>query len=109
MAETSQSDARWKSVLLVLCALGLAITLFGAADDYGLGGRPWYGWWDANTDPHGSFVVTIDKPVAGGASARGGLRDGDILDLREQSEPSRVLAGAIAALGIERASLEQTD
>jgi hypothetical protein len=90
MAETSQSDARWKSVLLVLCALGLAITLFGAADDYGLGGRPWYGWWDANTNPVGSFFVTINKPVAGGASARGGLREGDIIDLREQSEASRV-------------------
>ncbi len=90
MAETSQSDARWKSVLLVLCTLALAITFFGAADNYGLGGRPWYGWWDANTVPIGSFFVTIGKPVAGGASARGGLRDGDTIDLREQSEASRV-------------------
>ncbi len=90
MAETSQSDTRWKSALLVLCGLALAITLFGIADDYGLGGRPWYGWWDANTNPIGSFFVTITKPVAGGASARGGLRDGDIVDIREQSEASRV-------------------
>ena len=90
MAETSQSDTRWKSALLVLCGLALAITLFGIADDYGLGGRPWYGWWDANTNPIGSFFVTISKPVAGGASARGGLRDGDIVDIREQSEASRV-------------------
>jgi hypothetical protein len=90
MAETSQSDVRWKSVLLVLCSLALAITFFGAADNYGLGGRPWYGWWDANTVPVGSLFVTISKPVAGGASARGGLRDGDTVDLREQSEATRV-------------------
>ena len=90
MVEASQKDGRWKGTLLVLCALAFVVTFLAAADNYGLGGRPWYGWWDANTRPVRSFVVTIEKPVPGGASARAGLRDGDLVDLREQSEATRV-------------------
>lgn len=62
-----------------------------AADEFGLGSRPWYGYWDASgamTDR--PYVVSIVQPVAGGAAARAGLRDGDRMDLREQSLDARV-------------------
>ena len=71
-------DRRWKSALLALCGLSFAITLFTAADTLGVGGRPWFGWWDANAATSGQlYTVEIAKPRAGGASAQAGLRDGD--------------------------------
>lgn len=78
-------------MLLVLCALALAMTAIVAADELGVGGRPWFGWWDANITIAEPFVLTI-TPNANGASAHSGLQDGDRIDLRKQT-----LAGRIAA------------
>lgn len=84
-------DRRWKFALLALCGLSFAVTLFTAADTLGVAGRPWFGWWDANAATSGQlYTVEIAKPRAGGASARAGLRDGDRVDLREQSLSSRI-------------------
>ena len=84
-------DRRWRFALLALCGLSLAITLFGAADGLGIAGRPWFGWWDANAAISGQrFIVAVAQPRAGGASARGGLRDGDRIDLREQTLSTRM-------------------
>lgn len=77
-------------MLLVLCGVSLLLTLLAAADDFGLGRRPWYGWWDANVKHVASYVVAVAQPVPGGATDRAGLRTGDLIDLREQSEASRV-------------------
>jgi hypothetical protein len=78
-----------KGWLLFLCALAFAITFFAAADKFGLGGRPWYGWWDSNFHPIRAFTVGIGAPVSGGASALGGLRNGDVVDLRKQNTDAR--------------------
>jgi hypothetical protein len=76
--------ARWKAFLVVLWTAGLVAFVAEGVDRLGLGGPPWFGWWDAivvrTADP---FVVGIADPHPGGASAAAGLRDGDRLDLRE--------------------------
>lgn len=84
-------DMRWKWALLALCGLSLLGTFAYAADMIGLGSRPWFGWWDANAVATGQpYTVAVAQPRPGGASARDGLRDGDRIDLREQSLGARV-------------------
>lgn len=78
-----------KGWLLFLSAAALAATLCAAADKFGFGSRPWYGWWDANFQPVRPYVVGLGEPVPGGAAERGGLRNGDLVDLREQSSNAR--------------------
>ncbi len=78
-----------KGWLLVLSAAAFAITFCAAADKLGLGGRPWYGWWDSNFHPVRAYVVGIGEPVLGGASARGGLRSDDLVDVRKQNDDAR--------------------
>jgi hypothetical protein len=83
--------SRWKAALLVLWAVAAAVLVIESADRLGLGGRPWFGWWDAimvsGSQP---FIVQVAQPHAGGAAASGGLRDGDRIDLREHNLDSRV-------------------
>jgi hypothetical protein len=81
---------RGKGVLLVLCGIASIITFLVAADIFGLGGRPWYGWWDTNIRVVRPYVVAIAKPVPAGAASRAGLRSGDLVDLREQDEAARI-------------------
>ncbi len=84
-------DRRWKFALLALGAIALVVTILGAFDSLGFAGRAWYGWWDANADTSGQrFTVAVAQPRPGGASAKAGLRDGDRIDLREQSLSTRV-------------------
>lgn len=84
-------DMRWKWALLALCGLSLLGTFASAADIFGLGSRPWFGFWDANAVATGQpYTVAVAQPRPGGASARDGLRDGDRIDLREQSLGARV-------------------
>lgn len=79
-----------RAVLLSLCALGLVVVIAGAIDVFGLGARPWYGYWDANVAMSGKpFTISIVEPVAGGAADRAGLRNGDSVDLRLQSLDAR--------------------
>jgi hypothetical protein len=61
-------------------------------DVFGLGGPPWFGWWDADIAIVQPFTVQIAEPRPGGAAVRGGLRGGDRIDLREQSVASRLAA-----------------
>lgn len=84
-------DVRWKWLLLGLCTLGLVALLSQVVDDVGLGSAPWFGFWDdtfANTSQ--PYVVAVYQPRPGGASYTAGLRDGDRVDLREQSLDARV-------------------
>src|SRR5579862_3735919 len=79
-----------RAVLVGLCVLGLVVGIAGLADVLGLGDRPWYGYWDANVAVSGrQFTLSIVEPVPGGAADRGGLRNGDLVDLRAQSLDAR--------------------
>ena len=80
----------WKWGLLALCALSLFTTLVVAADEFGLGGRPWFGWWDSNVAIVQPYTVAIARPRPDGAATRGGLRDGDRIDLRGQNLEARI-------------------
>jgi hypothetical protein len=81
---------RWKWALLALCGLSFALTTFAAADLFGIGSRPWFGWWDATTAIVAPYTLAVEQPRPGGASARAGLRSGDRIDLREQTLDGRV-------------------
>lgn len=88
---TQRRDVRWSWALLVLCAVTLCATIFSLADVLGVGGRAWYGFWDANVAPTNvPYVIRLKAPRAGGASDRAGLREGDRIDLRRQSLQARV-------------------
>ena len=79
---------RWRLVSLSL--LSLLVTLFVSATLYGIGGRPWFGWWDSNALRAAPYTVRIVEPRPGGATERAGIRGGDLIDLREQSLGSRM-------------------
>ena len=79
---------RWTLVSLSL--LSLLVTLFLIATLLGIGVRPWFGWWDSNALRAAPYTVRIVEPRAGGATERGGLRAGDLIDLREQSLATRI-------------------
>ncbi|HTU71546.1 MAG TPA: GAF domain-containing protein [Candidatus Baltobacteraceae bacterium] len=84
-------NTRWKWFLLVLCGLSLVVVAAYTADEFGVGGRPWYGWWDSNVAMTARpYVVSITGTVPGGATFRAGLRNGDLVDLREQPLNVRV-------------------
>jgi hypothetical protein len=75
--------------LLVLCGLAALTTVFVAVDELGFHGPPWFGWWDSNITITAPYTVTI-RPRADGAAARGGLENGDRIDLRRQTLNARV-------------------
>ncbi len=79
---------RWRLVSLSL--LSLSVTLFVTATLFGIGGRPWFGWWDSNALRAAPYTVRIVEPRPGGATERAGIRGGDLIDLREQSLGSRI-------------------
>jgi GAF domain len=85
------ADRRWQYFLLAFCAFALLAAIVHSADVVGLGSRPWYGWWDANASMSGRpYFIKIAQPRPGGASARGGLRDGDLIDLRQHDLKTRL-------------------
>jgi hypothetical protein len=85
-----QQPETWKAPLLALCGVAAVVTFVSAADIFGLGGRPWYGFWDTNVPTASPYISVIAKPVVGGAAALAGLREGDRIDLREQNEAARI-------------------
>lgn len=90
-AQGPQHDVRWKWLLLGLCGLAGILLASVIADEFGVGGRPWFGTWEMSsaTTDH-AYVVAVIQPVPGGPSARSGLHDGDRIDLRDQSLEARV-------------------
>lgn len=83
-------EMRWRRFLLALCALGLLVVFFNAADIFGLGGQPWRGWWDSTVLATSQAYVTLDRqPRPDGASAAAGIRNGDVIDLRDQNTATR--------------------
>lgn len=84
------SEMRWRRLLLALCALGLFVAFVSAADVYGLGSRPLRGFWDSTVVATGRPYLTVDaQPRPDGASAAAGIRNGDVVDLRDQSAATR--------------------
>lgn len=76
--------------MLALCAFGLLVVFFSAADVYGLGGRPWRGFWDATVvTTTRSYVTIAAQPRPDGATATAGIRNGDVVDLRDQTRGAR--------------------
>lgn len=90
-SSASDFDRLKKWLLLALCALATAWILFLAADNFGFGGRPWFGWFDAFRDATGKQYELVFRPSAGGAAERAGIRDGDVADARAQNWPGRVV------------------
>jgi hypothetical protein len=79
-----------KRLLLMLCAFNAFWIGAVIADNVGVGGRAWYGWWDADFSPAGQpYVERIDSTQPNGATEKAGLRTGDWFDWREQSRDTR--------------------
>jgi hypothetical protein len=78
-----------RNALLGLCVAALGLTFAVGADEFGLGARPWFGWWDSKIAIAAPYTLAID-PRAGGGAARSGLRAGDRMDLRAQTREGRV-------------------
>lgn len=84
------NEQSWRRLLLALCALGLFVAFLSAADVYGLGARPFRGFWDSTVVLTGRPYVTMDAhPRPDGASAAAGIRNGDFVDLRDQTVAAR--------------------
>jgi hypothetical protein len=90
VAPAISGDSRWKAFLLALWTFGIIAFAAEGADRLGFGGRPWFGWWDAivvsTAQP---FVVRLEDPRPGGASATAGIHGGDRIDLREHDLDAR--------------------
>jgi hypothetical protein len=90
-AQMHRGNTAWQYVLFALCAAAFAATICSFVDWMGVGGPPWYGWWDANAQmSRAPYTIAIAQPRPDGAAARAGLRDGDLIDLREQTLSARV-------------------
>lgn len=90
LVEQARADTLWRRSLLAFCGLGLFVVFFNAADIYGLGSRPWRGFWDATVVATGqAYVTTAGQVRPDGASAAAGMRRGDVIDLREQTFGAR--------------------
>lgn len=85
------ADSRWKWPLLAGCAFALVWVIAVAIDSFGFFAKPWYGYWDAvvASPPGDARLMIVRTARAGGASARAGLKDGDVLVLREQNFATR--------------------
>ena len=77
--------------MLSICVVGAVWIATFTVDLFGLGGAPWYGWWDVVYAPAGQpYSMVFAPPAADGATAKAGIRAGDTLDLREQSLDARL-------------------
>ncbi len=100
-----------RRLLLGLCAFGALWILYSAINLLGdLDGLS-YGWWDVDTFATAQpYVVRFDPPHLDGAAARAGIREGDLVDLREQTADERWLlafqpiAGRPVTLRLHRGS-----
>ncbi len=84
------AENRWRLLLLALCVVGSVVLFAVAADHFGLGGEPWNGYGDHHPVATGRpYVIEEQQALPGGAAWRAGLRDGDLIDIRNQTLDSR--------------------
>ena len=62
-------DARWKWLLWGLCVLSFSVVITVASAVFGIGGRPWFGWWDALHSPNGQPYTLVVAGVRPGLMA----------------------------------------
>jgi hypothetical protein len=89
-ARDPRHDMQWTWFLLVPYALVFVVIVVFVVDTVGFGGPPWFGWWEEGTSPATQpYTAVLGPPAPGGTIARAGIRDGDWIDLREQSRDAR--------------------
>lgn len=79
--------ATWRAILLACCGAGALLVVIGFLDQVGIGGAtPWYGVMGAyvggSSEPWHVSFRGIDP---GGPADRAGIREGDSIDVRDQS------------------------
>lgn len=84
--------ATWRAILLALCVAGSLLVLAAFVDQLGMGGSPaWYGVWggyfSGSAQPYHLSLRGIDP---GGAAARAGVREGELLDIRPNTVRERL-------------------
>jgi len=77
---------RWKWPVVAFCALSVCWAALGGLDLFGI-----EGWWQANQPATGrAYEARFDAVEPGGPTARAGIRNGDTVDLRQQTFKARV-------------------
>lgn len=79
--------AAWRAILLTCCAAGALLVVVDFFNQVGIGGQPpWYGllggYISGSSDPWHVSIRGIDP---GGPAYRAGIREGNTIDVREQS------------------------
>lgn len=84
--------ATWRAILLLCCGGGALLVVIGLLDQMGVGGAaPWYGVMGAYvTGSSQPWHVSFRGIDPGGPADRAGLREGDSIDVRDQSVLVRV-------------------
>jgi hypothetical protein len=79
--------ATWRAMLLTFCAAGALLVVVGFLDQVGIGGAPpWYGVMGAYVSGSSQpWHVSFRGIDPGGPADRAGIREGDSIDVREQS------------------------
>ncbi len=103
-------------MILTLCFAAMVLNLGAFLDQTGVGGAPaWYGVWggyfDGSSEPYHMTFRGVDQ---GGPAYRGGMREGDLVDVRRHTVLERVsllgqpLAGRPLTFNVERGSERMT-
>ena len=87
-----------RAPLVALCAALSIALLVAIFENFGLGSKTLLGFWDCVFTPGPApYTLRASGVVPGGAAARGGLHDGDTIDLRKLKMGAR---GALLFQGI---------
>jgi len=107
----------WRPVLLAICALTALLQVASVLDVTGAGGAPpWWGRIGASIDSSsGPSKLAVRSVEPGGPAASGGLRRGDLIDMRANTAVERLsfagievpVNGRPLALSVRRGSLQQ--
>jgi len=89
-SRSSAQDVRWKWLIFGLCALLAIDALFVVLDIFGLGGRTWYGYYGSGYVPVKPFTEVVQGIQPGDATEKAGIRDGDLIDFRDQTLATRI-------------------
>jgi hypothetical protein len=105
----------WRPVLLAICALAALVQVASVFDATGMGGAPpWQGAWGADAGASSKpFSLAVTSVDSGGPAAAAGLRQGDLIDIRENTLVERYslleapLNGRPLTLSVARGSLQR--